>query len=129
MDFFKTYIVAFIVFLIIDALWLGVISKELYNKELGFLLKDSPNFIAAGIFYAFFIVGVVFFVVNPALAKESLKYAVLAGLFLGALTYATYDLTNLATIKDWPLKIVIIDIAWGSFLTMAVSTISYLIIK
>lgn len=129
MSFLKEYIVAFIVFLLIDAVWLVFIAKDFYNKEIGHLLSSNPNFIAAGIFYLLFIVGLVFFVIDPALAKESIKYAVLAGVLFGVITYSTYDLTNLATIKDWPLKVTIIDMLWGGFLSGAVSTITFIILK
>ncbi len=129
MSYFKMYIIALIVFLIVDGLWLGLIAKDMYNKELGFLLKESPNWIAAGIFYLFFIVGIVFFVVNPAIEKESLRYLLIAAVLFGTLTYATYDLTNLATINNWPLKVTIIDIIWGGFLTTIVSLVTYYLVK
>ena len=128
-EFMKTYSVAFVVFLVIDLLWLGLIAKNLYQKELGFIMAESPNWIAAGIFYLIFIVGLVFFVINPALAKDSWKYALLVGLFFGFITYSTYDLTNLATLKDWPLKVTLIDLVWGSSLGASVSTITYFIVK
>ena len=128
-EFMKTYSVAFVVFLVIDLLWLGLIAKNLYQKELGFIMAESPNWIAAGIFYLIFIVGLVFFVINPALAKDSWKYALLVGLFFGFITYSTYDLTNLATLKDWPLKVTLIDLVWGSSLGASVSTITFFIVK
>lgn len=129
MTFLKEYLVAIVVFLLIDAVWLIFIAKDFYNKEIGHILAENPNFIAAGVFYLIFIAGLVFFVINPALAKESFKYAIFAGLLFGVITYSTYDLTNLATVKDWPLKVTIIDIVWGGFLSSAVSTITYLILK
>lgn len=128
-EFMKTYSVAFVVFLVIDLLWLGLIAKNLYQTELGFIMAESPNWIAAGIFYLIFIVGLVFFVINPALAKDSWKYALLVGLFFGFITYSTYDLTNLATLKDWPLKVTLIDLVWGSSLGASVSTITFFIVK
>ena len=128
-EFMKTYSVAFVVFLVIDLLWLGLIAKNLYQKELGFIMAESPNWIAAGIFYLIFIVGLVFFVINPALAKDSWKYALLVGLFFGFITYSTYDLTNLATLKDWPLKVTLIDLVWGSSLGASVSTLTFFIVK
>lgn len=127
--FMKTYLVAFGVFLLIDLAWLGLIAKDLYKKELGFIMAESTNWPAAIIFYLIFLLGLVFFVINPALAKDSWKYALVVGLFFGFITYSTYDLTNLATLKDWPLKITIIDLIWGASLGSAVSTITYFIVK
>ncbi len=129
MGFLKIYLIALVVFLVIDGIWLGLVARNFYSKEIGFLLKDSPNWIAAGVFYLFFIVGVVFFVINPAIEKESFRYLVIAALLFGTITYATYDLTNLATIKDWPLQVTLIDIAWGGFLTLAVSSITYYFVR
>jgi len=129
MAFLKMYLVALLVFLVIDGLWLGLIAKDFYQKEIGFLLRESPNLLVAGIFYLFFIVGIAFFVINPAIEKESLRYLLIAAVLFGTLTYATYDLTNLATIKDWSLKVTIVDIIWGGVLTTIVSVVTYYIVK
>jgi uncharacterized membrane protein len=125
MVYLKQYIIAFIVFFIIDLFWLGIVAKNLYREHLGFLLSPSPNWLAAMAFYLLYIVGIIFFVVNPAIEKGSWRYALFAGIFFGFITYATYDLTNLATIKNWPLKITIIDLIWGSSLGGSVSWITY----
>ena len=109
---FKIYLVTTVVFFLVDIVWLGFISKNLYSKYLGHLMAPRVNWIAALIFYALFIVGLMFFVINPALAKKSLSYAIVAGGLFGLIVYSTYDLTNLATIKDWPLNITIIDIMY-----------------
>lgn len=127
MDFVKTYLVAFVVFFLIDIVWLVVVARKLYQKELGYIMSSQPNWFAAMLFYLLFITGVVFFVINPALAKESWSYALLVGMFFGLITYSTYDLTNLATLKDWPLKITIIDLIWGTSLGGLVSTITFFI--
>lgn len=129
LDFFKSYSITFITFLIIDLIWLGVVAKDLYQKELGFIMAESTKWLPALIFYAIFIGGIIFFVINPALAKDSWKYALLVGLFFGLITYSTYDMTNLATLKDWPLKITLIDLVWGSTLGGATSVISFFIIR
>lgn len=129
MEVIKTYFIALGVFFIIDIIWLAVIAKDMYRKELGFIMSDQPNWAAAAVFYLIFIMGLVFFVINPALAKESWTYALLVGLFFGFITYGTYDLTNLATLKDWPLKITIIDLIWGSSLGASVSTITFFIVR
>jgi uncharacterized membrane protein len=129
MGVFKTYLIALTVFFIIDIFWLVVVARKLYQKELGFIMSDKPNWIAAIIFYLVFIVGVVFFVISPALDKDSWKYALLVGMLFGFITYSTYDLTNLATVKNWPLKITIIDLIWGTSLGGLVSTITFFILK
>ncbi len=87
------------------------------------------NWIAAAIFYLIFILGIVFFVIHPALEKGSWTYALFAGLLFGFITYATYDLTNLATIKNWSLKITIIDLIWGTSLGGLVSIITFFFLK
>ncbi len=127
--FIKIFLVAFVVFFAIDIIWLGLVAKNLYKKYLGFIMAPQVNWIAAVIFYIVFIIGLSFFVIEPALTKQSLSYALLAGLFFGFITYATYDLTNLATLKDWPITITIIDLVWGSILGGTVSTITYLILR
>jgi uncharacterized membrane protein len=125
----KTYFIALLVFFLIDILWLVVIARKLYQQELGFLMSDKPNWIAAIIFYLVFIIGVVFFVINPALEKDSWKYALFVGMLFGFITYSTYDLTNLATVKNWPFKITVIDLIWGTSLGGLVSSITYFICK
>ena len=90
-------------------------------------MAPKVNWTAAIIFYFIFIAGLVFFAINPAIEKESLKYAILVGGFFGFIAYSTYDLTNLATLKDWPLNITIIDIIWGTFLNAATSGITFLL--
>lgn len=124
-----SYLLTAVVFFAIDMAWLGLIAKNIYQKYLGSFLADKVNWPAAFIFYLLFIAGVLYFCVYPAFEKDSLTKAVISGAFFGFITYATYDLTNLATLKGWPLPIVFIDIAWGSFLTAAVSTAGYLIVK
>lgn len=125
--FIKLYLIALPVFFIIDMVWLGLVAKNIYRNHIGFLMKTSFNWTAAILFYLLFIAGIVFFVLLPAIDKKSFSYLVLAATLYGLMTYSTYDLTNLATIKDWPLLITIIDILWGTVLSVSVSLISYLI--
>ena len=129
LDFIKVYLTSFVVFFVIDLLWLGVVAQKLYSKYLSYIMKEKPNWSAALLFYVLYIIGLVFFVINPALEKSSWQYALFAGLFFGFITYATYDLTNLATLKDWPFTITVIDLIWGSVLGASVSIITYSIIK
>lgn len=129
MEAIKTYMIALIVFFSIDIVWLAVVAKDLYRKEIGFIMSDVPNWIVAIIFYLIFITGLVFFVINPAVGKNSWTYALFVGMFFGFITYATYDLTNLAKLKDWPIKITIIDLLWGSSIGGMVSTITFFVLK
>ena len=126
---FKLYAIALPVFFAIDMLWLGVVARNFYRAQIGRLLKADVNWAAAILFYLVFIGGIVFFVLAPALEKSSWRYALLVGAAFGFITYATYDLTNLATMKDWPLLVTVVDLAWGSVLTGSVSVISYAIAR
>jgi uncharacterized membrane protein len=132
MPFYKliiSYLLTAVVFFAIDMAWLGLIAKDLYRKYLGNFLSDNVNWTAAIVFYLLFITGIFYFAVLPAVEKNSLTKAIISGAFFGILTYATYDLTNLATLKNWPLPIVFIDIAWGALLTSIVSAAGYYIVK
>lgn len=123
----KLYGIAFVVFFVVDLIWLGLVAKDLYNKEIGSLLKPDVNWAAAIIFYLLFILGLVIFVINPSAEAGSLAKAMMLGAFFGLVTYATYDLTNLATMRDFTLKITLIDLTWGTFLGFVTSTLTYLI--
>jgi uncharacterized membrane protein len=123
------YCLTFMVFLAIDLVWLGFVAKDLYRRQLGGLLSENVNWAAAIIFYLLFVAGVFLFAIAPATEKQSLSHAVIYGVLFGFFTYATYDLTNLATLKGWPVKIVFIDIVWGMVLTGAVSTSGFFIVK
>lgn len=112
---------------VIDALWLGVVANKLYKDELGNLLLEKPNMVAAVLFYIIFVIGIVVFAVLPAAQAGDWKVALGLGSLLGLVSYATYDLTNLATLKGFPVKIVIIDLIWGAALTATVATVTYLV--
>jgi uncharacterized membrane protein len=122
--FFILYAISVPIFLIIDLLWLGVIASNFYRERMGDLLQI--NWTASIIFYLVFLVGLIFFAVYPQLDKGWQMVMLYGGLF-GFFTYATYDLTNLATLKDWPLDLVIVDIIWGTVLGASVAVITYLI--
>ena len=125
--FIKLYLIALPVFLAIDMIWLGLVAKDFYAKQIGYLMKTDINWSAAIIFYLLFIVGLVVFVISPALDKNSWQQALLLGALFGLITYATYDLTNLATMKNWPLIVTIVDLLWGTILAASVSVITYFI--
>lgn len=124
-----SYLLTTIVFFAIDMVWLGFIAKDMYRKYLGSLLSDKVNWSAAIIFYLIYIVGIFIFVINPAIEKQTVWRAIVLGAFFGFISYATYDLTNYATLKGFPLNIVFIDLAWGAVLTSIVSLVGYHIVK
>lgn len=126
--FLKVFLVAFPVFLIIDMIWLGVVARDFYKTQIGALMKSPVNWTAAIIFYVIFVLGLVFFVIYPGIDEGTLKEVFVRGAFFGLVTYATYDLTNLATLKSWPLRLVLVDILWGIVLGSLVSIITYFII-
>lgn len=125
--FIKLFAIALPVFFAIDLIWLGLVAKNFYRQQIGALMKPEINWTAAIIFYFIFIAGLVAFVIAPAVEKGSWTHALLFGALFGLVTYATYDLTNLALAKDWPLLVTLVDLAWGAFLAASVSTITYFI--
>ena len=127
--YLKLYALTIPVFFIIDLLWLGVIAKGFYQKNLKYILRPDVNWTAAIIFYLAYIVGILIFAVLPGIERNSWHYAALWGALYGFFTYATYELTNLALIKDWPLNIVVVDILWGVILCTVVATLSFYIAK
>lgn len=124
MELIKLYIITFISFLGIDFLWLTKVAPNLYKDQIGHLMAEKPNLGAAGLFYVLYIIGLVAFVVQPAVAKQSISFAASRGALFGLVAYATFDLTSMAVLKDWPLKITLIDLAWGSILTASVCAIA-----
>ena len=121
------YLITLVVFFVIDMIWLGVVAKGFYRKHLGPLMTTKVNWTAAMLFYLLFIVGLLIFVIRPALAAGEPLNALLYGALLGLISYATYDLTNLATLKDWPLVMTIVDLIWGTVLGGVVSYVSTLL--
>lgn len=123
----KLFFIALPVFFAIDMLWLVLIARKFYSAKLGFLMRPDVNWLAAIIFYLLFIAGLTVFVISPAVEKHSFTRALLYGAFFGLVTYATYDLTNLATVKDWPLIVTVVDLAWGMVLSASVAAVTWLI--
>ena len=124
----KMLVVAFavtaVVFLILDAIWLGVISRNLYQREIGDLLLPKPNFGAAAFFYVIYIAGLVYFCVVPGFTEQSALRGLVNGAVFGIVAYATYDLTNLATLKGWSTTLVFIDVAWGAAASAIASAVA-----
>jgi uncharacterized membrane protein len=125
--YLKVYLLTFAGFLAMDMVWLVVVARGFYKERLGFLLSDQPNWWAAISFYLLFVVGLLVFVIVPALEAGSLRKALLLGAFFGLVTYATYDLTNHATVKNWPWMVTLVDMTWGTVLATAVSCLGYLV--
>lgn len=125
--FIKLYAIALPVFFVIDMIWLGLVAKGFYRAQIGALMKPEVNWTAAVVFYLIFIAGLVVFVISPAVEKSSWKHALLFGALFGLVCYATYDLTNLAVAKDWPLLVTIVDMIWGAVLAASVSVVTYFI--
>ena len=118
------YIVVFAIFLAIDFAWLSTAGRTIYISEIGSLLRDKPNFLVAFLFYALFALGLLVFIIEPSTSSGLTKQAVFLGGFFGLVAYATYDLTNLATLKGFTTKIAIIDMLWGAVLSSVVTALS-----
>jgi uncharacterized membrane protein len=125
--YLKLYFATLAVFFAVDMLWLGLIARTFYKKHLGFLMAPDINWYAAFIFYFLFILGVLVFVVLPGLKENALPMMLIKAALFGLITYATYDLTNHATVKDWPLIITVVDLIWGMVLTTMVSLAGFFI--
>jgi uncharacterized membrane protein len=125
--FIKLFLIALPVFFVIDMVWLVLVAKKFYQDQIGFLMKPDINWFAAIIFYLLLITGLVIFVISPAVEKHSWVHALIFGALFGLITYATYDLTNLATLKDWPLLVTVVDLIWGTVLAASISSITYFI--
>ena len=124
------YLVALGLFGLFDAVWLSMVANSFYKSKLGHLLADKPQLGVAVIFYLIYIFAIIYFVVNPAINGEgSVGKVILNGAILGFVMYATYDLTNHATLRNWPAVLTIVDMAWGTFVTATVATVTYLIFR
>jgi uncharacterized membrane protein len=123
--FLKLYAVALPTFLVVDLIWLGVVARSFYRDQLGHLMRPDVNWAAALAFYALFVAGIVILAVWPAVERESLGRALALGALLGLVSYAAYDLTNLATLRDFPLTMALVDLVWGAFLCATVSGVTY----
>ena len=123
--FFTLYAISIPFFLIIDLLWLGVVAKSFYRARLEGLMGDI-NWPAAVIFYLIFLLGLTWFALYPSAARGTVYTAITLGALYGFFTYATYDLTNLATLKGWPVSVVVADIIWGTVLGASVSAAVFL---
>ena len=121
MNMTKSLIISFIcvssIFLLLDFIWLSITVKSLYKPALGSLLKDNPVIWAAALFYIIYLIGLTLIIIKPALSSDSIFQAFWTGFIFGVVAYGTYNLTNMATVKNWSASIVWIDMLWGGFLT------------
>ncbi len=127
--FLLLYVLTVPVFFALDMIWLGLIARDFYRRHMGDLMTPHINWSAAILFYLLYIAGILVFVVMPGLKRESLLHVIALGAFFGFVAYATYDLTNLATLRGWSLPMTIVDMIWGAVLTASVSTASFMMGK
>ncbi|MEA4875531.1 DUF2177 family protein [Anaerorhabdus sp.] len=120
--------ITLLIFIVIDGIWL-FLMRNFYSKQLGELMTTNVKWLSALIFYVLFVIALYYFVINPALISGDIKVLVISAVLFGLVTYGTYDLTNYATLNNWPLTITIIDLCWGSFVSTAVALISFFILK
>lgn len=124
--YLKLYVCTLSAFLAIDLVWLALIARGFYQQHLGALIRTTPNWSAAAAFYLLFVFGLLVFVIVPSLESGSTRKVLLLGALFGLITYATYDLTNLATMRDWPWIVTLVDLLWGSVLSAATSYLGFL---
>ena len=125
--YLKLYLATIIAFLAIDIVWLSLVARTFYRTHLGFLMAPNAKLLAAAVFYLLFVVGLLVFAVVPGLEDNSLRTTLLRAALFGLICYATYDLTNLATVKSWPLIVTVVDMIWGTILSTAVGSVGYLV--
>ena len=127
LEFLSLFGVATILFFAIDMVWLVLVANKFYTKQLGELKTNKINWFAAGLFYVLFLAGLTYFVIQPSVAMNSIVNAVVGGALFGLVCYATYDLTNLATLKNWPKLVTVVDLVWGTVISLAVSALTVLL--
>ena len=129
MRFAIAYVATATIFLVADFVWLGWIARSFYRDNLGALLLERPSMSVAGAFYVIYIAGIVLFAIMPALRDHSWPVAMGLGVMFGLVAYGTYDLTNLATLRGWPMAVSMVDLAWGAFVTGLAATGGYSITR
>lgn len=127
MKYGVAYLTSLVTFFAVDMVWLGMMAKRFYRPTLGDILLPGVNMAPAIVFYILFPIGLVFFAVAPALRAGSISTALMYGAMFGFFTYATYDLTNQATVRNWTTQLTVVDAAWGSVLAAATAAVSYLV--
>lgn len=125
MSYILTYLGVTLAFILIDFIWLGIVAKRFYQQQLGGLMRENVQIHIAALFYLFYTIGIVLFAVAPAVGADSILMAAGYGAFLGFLAYGTYDVTNVATLKGWPILMSVVDVVWGMIISAAVAAIGY----
>ena len=120
----RLYLLTLFSFLLLDSVWLGVISPAFYDQYIGHLMAEEPDFIAAGLFYLLFIWGLVYFAVEPAASSGSSRLGAVRGALYGLVTYATFDLTSQAVFRDWPVIVTVVDLIWGTLLSSSTAALA-----
>jgi uncharacterized membrane protein len=123
------YLITFAAFLVIDFVWLTTMGDRFYRAQLGSLMREQANLPVALLFYLFYVVGVLVLAVMPGVEAESVVKAAAYGALLGFVAYGTYDITNLSTLRDWPVVVTVVDLVWGSVLTGSVATVGYFVAR
>ena len=129
MRYVIAYIATAVVFLSADAIWLGFVARSFYRDNLEGMLLEKPLMDVAGLFYGLYVVGIVIFGVMAGLRDDTWRSAAIYGALFGLFAYATYDLTNLATLKNWPMMVSVVDTVWGAFVTALAATGGYLAVR
>jgi uncharacterized membrane protein len=124
-NFGKAWAVTALCFLAADSVWLGLVARSFYRDRLGFLMKDAVNFPIAAVFYLMYSAAVVYLASMPGFREASGATALCAGAVLGLAAYGTYDITNLATIKNWPVSVSVVDMVWGTALTALAAYVGF----
>ncbi len=129
MIYAKAYIATAVVFFLLDYVWLTRLAGPFYRSQIGSMMLDQPRLGVAALFYILYVAGIVVFAVVPALRAESLATTLLLGALLGCIAYGTYDITNYATLRGWPVAVLLVDIAWGTALTAVSAGAGYLLTR
>ena len=125
MSYLIAYLATAFAFLVLDIVWIGLVMRSFYRRQLGTLMAERVNLRVACLFYVGFVLGIVIFAVAPALRMQSWEWALAHGTLFGFFTYGTYNMTNWATLRDWPALMSIVDLAWGTALTGASAVAGY----
>ena len=113
----RAYAATLLLFLVIDMLWLGLAARGFYADQIGDMMREQPNLVAAALFYFGYVASIVFFAVTPGIRAASWKIAARNGAILGLTAYGTFELTNLAILPGWPVTMAVVDMVWGAVLT------------